>query len=211
MHTRVDKTMHYTSWVGKLILSQASICYECRAKRLDPLSPSLLHRSSAAGAMGDGAQHSLCQRQIALPWSNGAMQRTQSYSVVSSAKNIPVLLLARGFAGRHRPEPGFCVLCCLLSCPFSSFFPGSFSFPFSSHKHTHPWFGNEMWRVFTGTEGAGIASWEEIWKLPFAKYLQAMNQQEGGTVIKRSSGCFICVKSEMLVMLSNSQVSSVNS
>lgn len=86
-----------------------------------------------------------------------------------TSKTIPVLLLARGCAGRHRPLPGFGTFCFLFpSLPF--FFPPG-SFPLPLHKHTHPGFSNEMWRVFTGTKGAGIESWEEIWKLPFAKCL----------------------------------------
>lgn len=54
-----------------------------------------------------------------------------------TSKTIPVLLLAWGCAGRHRPLPGFCTFCFLV--PFLPFFfspPGSFPLP--SHKHTHP-------------------------------------------------------------------------
>lgn len=155
-------------WTAKVekenpVLPQPSTCCEPKTKRLDTFIPSVL----SGPAVGWWCSTLQCQRQTAHPWCGMQREKT-SHRAVSSAKTIPVLLLAWGCARRHRPQPAFCTFC--FFCSFSSFFPPG-SYPFPSHKHTQPWFRNEMWRVFAGTEGAGVGSWEEIWKLPFAKYL----------------------------------------
>lgn len=175
-HTRMDK-----SALQKL---RRKTQFWPSTKRLDTFTPSVL------SGPADDAQHCQCQRQTAHPWCGMQREKTNSPRAVSSAKTIPVFLLARGCARRRRPLPGFCTF--LLSWPFSPLSPPWF-LPLS-HRTNIIGLVNGMWRVFAGTEGAGIGSWEEIWKLPFAKCLQAMNQQSGGIAIKKITRLFYLCK-----------------
>lgn len=120
MHARVDKTMHYWSQVGKLILSQPSIRYECRAKGLDPFIPSVLPRPALLEQWVMVLSTPCAKGKLHFP---GATGRGRGHSLVQGCvicKQHPSVTLSSGLCWKAQTSAR--LLCSVLSAFLSFFF-----------------------------------------------------------------------------------------